>query len=300
MLDVLLPSAYFCDQVFTGLPEMPRLGEEIFSQGYRMVPGGGFIPAVALTRLGLNVNWACDFGNDVFSRYVLEEADRQKLNPNLFRIHNRPLQAVMVAYSFAHERAFLSYMDPLPPNDLTDLVRRHPSRCLLLMFFQYGDDIAKTVQTAHEQGSLVFMEGQVLGKASLNDPQVVTALRSIDIFAPNHDEALKLTGEQRIEVALDRLAELTPLVIIKLGKEGAIARKNGELVYVPGIPANVLDTTGAGDNFDCGFLYGLLNDYLLQDCLRCGNFCGSLSTTAHGGWEASAAAGQLEEYLRTT
>jgi len=128
----------------------------------------------------------------------------------------------------------------------------------------------------------------------------VTALRSIDIFAPNHDEALKLTGEQRIEAALDRLVELTPLVIIKLGKEGAIARKNGELGYVPGIPANVLDTTGAGDNFDCGFLYGLLNDYSLQDCLRCGNFCGSLSTTAHGGWEASAAAGQLEEYLRTT
>jgi sugar/nucleoside kinase (ribokinase family) len=80
MLDVLLPSAYFCDLVFTGLPGIPKLGDEIFSQRLKVIPGAGFIPAVALTRLGMQVSWACDFGNDFFSRYVLEEADRQNLS----------------------------------------------------------------------------------------------------------------------------------------------------------------------------------------------------------------------------
>lgn len=299
MLDVLLPSAYFCDQIFTGLPGMPRLGEEVFSQGYRLVPGGGFIPALALTRLGVNVNWACDFGNDVFSRYVLEAAGRQGLNSALFRFHDRPLQSVMVAYSFAHERAFVSYMDPLPSTDLTDLVQKNPARYLLMMYFQYGDDFIRTARAVHAQGSQVFMEGQVSGEATLADPQVQTALRSIDIFAPNHDEALKLTGEQKIEDALVRLAEYAPMVVIKLGQDGAIARRKEEQVHIPGIPTHVIDTTGAGDNFDCGFLYGLLHGYSLQDCLRCGNFCGSRSTTADGGWEASPTASQVKEYLRT-
>lgn len=298
MLDVLLPSAYFCDQIFTGLPAMPRLGQEVFSQAYRMVPGGGFIPALALTRLGVNVNWACDFGNDVFSRYVLEEAGRQHLDPALFRIHNQPLRSVMVACSFAHERAFLSYMDPLPEMDLSELVRSNPARCLLIMYFQYGVEFARTVQAARQQGSLVFMEGQVSGEASLADPHVQEALRSLDIFTLNREEALKLTGERRIEIALDRLADCTPLVVVKLGKDGALAARKEERVHALGIPTNVVDTTGAGDNFDCGFLYGLLHGYSLEDCLRCGNFCGGRSVTAQGGWEASPTASQLEEYLK--
>jgi sugar/nucleoside kinase (ribokinase family) len=297
MLDVLLPSAYFCDFIFTGLPNVPKLGDEVFCQGLKVMPGAGFIPAVALTRLGLQVGWACDFGNDFFSRYVLEEARRQNLNPELFQHHDHALQAVTVAYSFSHDRAFLSYIDPLPGLNLTDLVRNHPARCLLLMSFQTGSDFAETVAAAHELGTLVFMDAQVAGDATLKEPEVVTSLRSIDIFAPNLKEALQLTGEAHVETALRKLAELTPTVVIKLGAEGAIAESKGRQIHLPGLAANAVDTTGAGDNFDCGFLYGWLRGYSLDDCLRCGNFCGSRSITAHGGWEASPRARQLENYL---
>ncbi len=300
MLDVLLPSAYFCDFVFTGLPELPRLGDEIFCNGFKVIPGAGFIPAVALTRLELQVGWACDFGNDFFSRYVLEEAGRQNLNRHLFRFHDQALQAITVAYSFVHERAFLSYLDPLPANDLVALVRQNPARFLLLMSFQYGNDFDETVRIVHELGSQIFMDGQVSGDATLANPQVVKALRSVDLFALNQKEALQLTGEKNIESALERLAEFTPTVVIKLGADGAVAQRNKEHVHAPGIPTDVVDTTGAGDNFNCGFLYGLLHNYSLEDCLRCGNFCGSRSTTAYGGWEASPSASRLEAYLTQT
>jgi sugar/nucleoside kinase (ribokinase family) len=297
MLDVLLPSAYFCDLIFTGLPDVPRLGDEVFCHGLKVMPGAGFIPAVALTRLGLNVGWACDFGNDFFSRYVLEEAGRQNLNTKLFQQYDRPLQAVTVAYSFAHDRAFLSYIDPLPPMNITELLRNNPARCLLLMSFQSGSGVAETVNVAHAQGTLVLMDAQVADGATLANPEVVTSLRSVDVFTPNQKEALELTGEQNVQSALRRLAELTPVVVIKMGAEGAIAQSNGRQVHMPGLPVNTVDTTGAGDNFDCGFLYGWLRGYSLEDCLRCGNFCGSCSATAHGGWEASPTASQLENYL---
>jgi sugar/nucleoside kinase (ribokinase family) len=298
MLDVLLPSAYFCDLVFTGLPDIPRLGDEIFCNGLKVLPGAGFIPAVALTRLGMQVDWACDFGNDFFSRYVLEEATKQKLRSRLFRMHDQPLQAVTVAYSFAHDRAFLSYMDSLPPSDLAALVRQNPARCLMLMSLQYGPEFADASAAAHEQGSLIFMDAQVSGDATLLDPQVRSALQSVDIFAPNQKEALQLTGEKNINSALMCLAELTSTVVIKLGADGALAWSKDKRVYMPGIPATVVDTTGAGNNFDCGFLYGLLHGYSFDVCLRCGNFCGSRSTTAHGGWDAAPQASHLDAYLK--
>jgi sugar/nucleoside kinase (ribokinase family) len=141
------------------------------------------------------------------------------------------------------------------------------------------------------------MDAQVSGDATLADPEVVASLRSIDIFAPNQKEALRLTGEQTIGAALGRLAELTPTVVIKLGADGAIARSQGQQVHIPALPVNAVDTTGAGDNFDCGFLYGWLKSYSLEDCLRCGNFCGGRSITAHGGWDASPTSSQLENYL---
>jgi sugar/nucleoside kinase (ribokinase family) len=245
----------------------------------------------------MNVGWASDFGNDFFSRYVLEEAVRQNLNPALFRKHDRPLQALSVSFSFAHDRAFLSYMDTLPVLDLAALVSANPARCLLLMGLHHDPGVPRIVETAHAQGSTVFMDGQGNDSLHLDDPHVEAALRSVDVFAPNRKEALHLTLEKTPEAALARLAQLTPTVLIKLGAEGVLASHQGSVVHMPGIAVDVVDTTGAGDNFDCGFIYGLLNGYSLEDCLRAGNFCGGRSTTAHGGWFASPTEEQLNKYL---
>jgi sugar/nucleoside kinase (ribokinase family) len=298
MLDVLLPSAYFCDLVFTGLPDIPKLGEEVFARNLKIIPGAGFIPAVALTRLNVHVGWSSDFGNDFFSRYVLDESIRQRLDSHLFRIHDQPLQAVSVAYSFAGDRAFLSYIDSLPAMDRSALVRENPSRYLMLMSFQCDANFIGAAKIAREQGTQIFMDGQVMGDAKLTNPDVIAALKSIDVFSVNQKEAMQLTGAQTVESALNRLSEFTPLVVIKLGADGAIARNKDAMVHLPTIQANETDTTGAGDNFDCGFLYGLLHNYSLEECLRCGNFCGRQSVTAHGGWEASPREHELKAYLR--
>jgi sugar/nucleoside kinase (ribokinase family) len=71
-------------------------------------------------------------------------------------------------------------------------------------------------------------------------------------------------------------------VVIKLGQQGAIAQVNGELVHVPALKVNVLDTTGAGDIFNTGFMYGYLRGETLERCLMYGNICGGLSTTGYG------------------
>ena len=294
--DILLWGIYFCDLIFTGLPEVPRLGAEIFGTNFDMTPGGPFTTSVAMRRLGLRVGWMCDFGDDFFSQFILEAARQEGIDDSLFQIHPFPVRRVSAVFSFAHDRGFVSFMDDVEQTSPIPLIERYRPGCLFLPHLHYGERYTALFAAARRHGTIVFMDCQGT-EATLKTPGVVEALRSADIFAPNQTEALQLTGAAKVEEALARLAELTPLVIIKLGGEGAIAQLDGQVVHAPAIEVNVVDTTGAGDCFNAGFLYGYLRGRPLETSLRLANVCGGLSTTAVGCRGSAPTAKQLEEYL---
>ena len=294
--DILLPGMYFCDLVFTGLPAMPALGEELFSREFDMLPGGTFNTALALHRLGLRVGWIADFGDDFFSQFVLQAARRMGLDTSLFRLHDFPLRSVSVSLSFPEDRGFVSYVDPMPGISLLEEVQRFKPPCLLLPNLWHGEETLRLCELAHQQGTLVYMDCQSNG-LTLRDAGVSEAIRAVDIFAPNSVEALTLTGEKTVEKALVCLADLAPLVVIKLGKDGAIARKRDQVLRSPAIQVKVVDTTGAGDCFNAGFLYAYLKGKSLEECLRYGNICGGLSTTARG-CQAAPSAKRVEKRIR--
>jgi sugar/nucleoside kinase (ribokinase family) len=293
--DVLLTDGYFCDLIFTGLPELPRLGADLFGTGFDMVPGAVFYTALALHRLGVRAGWACDFGDDFASRFVQEAARREGIDGSLFHLHDRPLRRVSVAFSYAHDRGFISYQDPLPNHSPIPLIERHHPRIVLLSHLRYGPELLALTEATHACGGLVYMDCQARPE-TLDDPEVVAALRAVDIFAPNREEALLLTGAATTEQALARLAELTPLVVVKCGADGALARRGDEIASVPSIAVTVVDTTGAGDCFNAGFMDGYLRGQPLELCLRRGNICGGLSTTTRGGGALPTAA-QVEEWM---
>lgn len=293
--DVLLTDGYFCDLIFTGLPDLPRLGADLFGTGFDMVPGAVFYTTLALHRLGVRAGWACDFGDDFASQFVRDAARREGIDDRLFRLHDRPLRRVSVAFSFAHDRGFISYQDALPEDSPIPLIERHRPRIVLVSHLRYGSELLALAEATHACGGQVFMDCQARPE-TLAEPDVVTALRAVDIFAPNRDEALHLTGAATAEQALARLAELTPLVVVKCGADGAIAGRGGAIARAPGIAVPVVDTTGAGDCFNAGFLDGYLRDEPLELCLRRGNICGGLSTTTRGGGAVPTAA-QIEEWM---
>jgi sugar/nucleoside kinase (ribokinase family) len=294
--DVLLTDGYFCDLIFTGLPEVPRLGADLFGTGFDMVPGAVFYTALALYRLGVRAGWACDFGDDFASRFVREAAHREGIDGSLFRLHDQPLRRVSVAFSFAHDRGFISYQDPLPNLSPIPLIERHRPRIVLLSHLRYGPELLALAEATHACGGLVYMDCQARPE-TLDDPNVAAALRAVDIFAPNRDEALHLTGAPTAEQALDRLAELAPLAIVKCGAGGSIAKRGDQVAGAPSIAVPVVDTTGAGDCFNAGFMDGYLRGDPLELCLRRGNICGGLSTTARGGGALPTAA-QVAEWMR--
>jgi sugar/nucleoside kinase (ribokinase family) len=119
----------------------------------------------------------------------------------------------------------------------------------------------------------------------------------VDVFLPNEREALKITGEQDLDRAVAHLAELVPLVVVKLGPHGARAQRGSEQFKSAPLKVEPIDTVGAGDSFDAGFLTQYLRGADIATCLAYGNLAGALSTTKAGGTEAFRDAAYRDQFL---
>ena len=247
-----------------------------------MVAGGVFYTAQALHRLGVRAGWLCDVGNDLFSRFIIESAEAEGIDISLFRHHERPLRRIAASFSFAHDRGFVSYMDEQPDTLPLAEIELYKPRCLFLPHVNYWQNLAALATLPHRQEMLIYMDCQDT-TLTLETPGLIPALSFVDVFAPNETEALQITGTTAVSDALTKLAEIVPTAVIKLGAKGAIAQRGSEIITMPPIPVTPVDTTGAGDSFNAGFIYGLLQEASLAGCLRYGNIVGGLSTTQRGG-----------------
>jgi sugar/nucleoside kinase (ribokinase family) len=294
--DVLVFGDYFCDIIITGLPEPPRLGADLFGDHLEIAPGGAYILAAALHRLGVHVRWNTRVGNDLFSRFVYEEAVREGLDTSLFEFFEHPLRSMSVSFSFVHDRGFISYTDIFPEHEPETIISAQKPRWVVNAPFDGSDRSRSVIELIHRQGGRVYIDCQYT-TSTLEESGLTDTLCMTDIFAPNQSEAAQLTGESDPQKAAARLAEFCPLVIVKCGAQGAYARAGEKVWHSPAIPVKVLDTTGAGDAFNAGFLAAYLQGEPVETCLHYGNICGGLSTTQCGGANAVPTLEQLKQYL---
>ncbi|MEV6560540.1 carbohydrate kinase family protein [Nocardia sp. NPDC051756] len=278
---VLVVGAYYADLVFHGLSRPVQPGTEVFARGFEMLPGGAFTPAMAMRRLGHDVVWSTDFGTDLFSAQVLAAARAEGLDESGFRFHAAPVRSVTAALSSPVDRAMVSYQDPVVAYPLSIVLREHRARVVVLPLLQHGADVLTALEVAHELGTQVFMDCQDV-PCTLETPTVREILRQVDIFAPNADEALRLTGVPSLDAAIDILAGLVDMVVVKRGSGGAIAVRDGLRCEIGAVPVEVVDTTAAGDCFNAGFLHAHLAGQSLSDCLATAVACGAAATTALG------------------
>jgi sugar/nucleoside kinase (ribokinase family) len=129
------------------------------------------------------------------------------------------------------------------------------------------------------------------------DRDVLDVLPWLDVLFPNEDEACRLARLDDPMRALDFLAARGPLVAMKRGDRGAVARRRSETFEAPPVKVPAVDTIGAGDSFDAGFLHQFVRGANIDDCLRYGNLTGALSTTRSGGTEAFREADYREAFL---
>ena len=287
---VLVAGAYSVDLVFRNLAGPVAFGSEVWAQTLGMVPGGAFTLAMGLRRLGRAVVWAADFGSDVFSQETLAAARAEGLDERGFRHHVQPVRNVTVVLTNPQDRAMIAYEDPVTPRPLEELIATYRPAVVMLPYLQYGPEVSTALDVAARHGTQVFMDCQDYA-GQLGMPDVHKVLSQVQVFAPNETEALRITGAASVEEALDVLADLVPTVVIKRGSNGAVAAENGQCAIQASLPVRVVDTTGAGDCFNVGFLHQRLEGGSLTECLAAGVACGAAATTGAGSSAALNEAG---------
>ncbi len=297
--EILIPGNYYCDVIFSGIPGFPALGTELFTERLTIVPGGCVNTITALRRLGIHVGWMGYLGNDLFSQFIDSWVEQEDIDRTWLTTLDKPFKRVTVALSYPTDRAFITYVDP--PPDLIDGVRAAVAadECSHLHFTGLTINAAMpellSLCKAHKIS--VSMDCQHRPD-TLDSPLVRVILRELDIFMPNAGEALRLTETNSINDAARILRELVPLLVIKDGAHGAQAWRGDQHAYVPALAVEVVDSTGAGDVFNAGFLTAYRSGADLATCLQWGNVCGGLSTTGYGGVSAAPTRDVVEAMLK--
>ncbi|WP_018655834.1 carbohydrate kinase family protein [Actinomadura flavalba] len=299
-LDVFLTGQVFMDMIFTGLPGLPPPGTELVTDGLGSAPGGIANIAVAMSRLGLRTGLSSAFGDDLFGSYLWRTLAEQE-NVDLRWSRRVPSWSTPVTVSLAHaaDRSMVTYAPPLPAGDAG-----HPAAppAAATCFVDIDRSVPGWARTLREAGALVFAD---LGwdPTETWSTDVLDRLAHVDVFLPNAVEAMAYTRTTTAEDALAALAERVPVVVVKLGADGAIAldARTGERAAAPALPVRALDPTGAGDVFAAGFVYGTLAGMPLAHRLRFANLCAGLSVRHHSGslgapcWAEIAAFGESGE-----
>lgn len=298
--DILVAGEINPDLVLTG-DVIPAFGqaEQLVNSASFSIGSSSAIFACGAARLGLRVGFVGICGDDLFGHFMLDEMARRQVDTAPVIVDPSVQTGMSVILSAPSDRAILTNigsMDRLRADQVTDEVLARSRHLHIASYF---------LQTALQPGlPELFGRAHMLGLTTSLDPNWDPSgkwsgfdelLPYVDVFLPNQNEAMALSGATNIEQALADLTEKCPRVGIKLGPQGAIAGDGSESVFSPALKVNVVDTTGAGDSFDGGFLYGFLNGWDLERSLKLGIACGSLSTRKAGGTTAQAT---LEEALQ--
>lgn len=299
-IDVLVVGEINPDIVVSDPQPAPVFGEvERFVESIAMTVGSSSaIFACGAARLGLRVAFFGVVGTDPFGRFMLDALRERDVDVSACLVDASLPTGASVILSSGADRAILTGRGSIGSMNV-DLVPEALVR--RARHIHSGHFYLQATSRARLPG--FFARARALGITTSFDTNwdpaerwdgVDPMLPACDLFFPNAAEARRLSGIDDVEEAARALArtghagrpdsDSGPIVAVKLGTAGALAcRADGSLVRVPAFPVNAVDTTGAGDSFNAGFLAAWLRGADLPECLRWGAAAGALSTLRLGG-----------------
>jgi sugar/nucleoside kinase (ribokinase family) len=275
-LDMISFGSVFLELVFGHVPELPRPGEEVFTEEFAFSCGGAVNSASAAARAGARAGLCTVLGDDLGSRVVIEHCARVgvDLSPSV-RVRRRSA-GVTVVLNFDGDRAFVSNIPKRRRQQEIDrwraaLRRARPRWC----YVHGGPGVADFLREARELGSKIALDVS-LGDERYADA-VIDCVRLADVFLPNEDEIERLTGTDALGPALSvATAWGTPLVVTRGAAGAVIASPDGITEVADGVrQVTVRDRTGAGDAFAGAMIAALVRGAPLTDAVVAANAAGS-------------------------
>ena len=290
--DVTIAGELNLDLILYGLPEQLAPERELIADRMMLTLGSSSaIVAHNLSMLGSRVGFQSRIGDDPLGQIALDRLAQGGVDvSHVRRVPGAVTTGLTVILHHESWRNILTYMGTIAELSWDDLDldylagSRHFHLSSLFLHRKLRPRIGELFRHLKSKGLTISLDTN-------DDPDdrwdgVADILHYVDILLPNEREACKLAGTENLEAAIQKLAGQVPLVVVKLGPKGALAQRGRERFTIPSRKVTPVDTVGAGDSFDAGFLHEYLRGSDLETCLASGNRAGALSTTRPGGTEA--------------
>ncbi|WP_270653070.1 adenosine kinase [Phocaeicola plebeius] len=239
---------------------------------HRSTGGSAGNTVCALAALGANPGFIGKIGQDETGAFFGDTLRQRGVNA-LLATCDLPSGIASTFISTDGERTFGTYLGAAATLRAEDLSRKMFAGYNYLYIEGYllqdHDLMLRAVQLAKEEGLQVCLDmasyNVVEAERDFFDQLIV---KYVDIVFANESEALAYTGKAPHE-ALEEIASKCSIAVVKTGKEGSLVKKGTEVIQLLSCPIdNVLDTTGAGDFYAAGFMYGLTCGYSLEKCVQ--------------------------------
>ncbi len=308
-MDVSVVGELNVDIIMRGINGFPELDKEKLAEEGRITLGSSSaICAVGLSRLGARVNFIGAIGDDILGEYILRFLNNERINTLRVRRQANSNTGFTVSLTYPENRALITYTGIMEYFTVTDedidFIASNSNHLHVSSFFlqkRLQQDIKHLFTKVKEKGLTVSLDPG-WDPEDRNWLKLRELFPLVDILFLNEVEAKRLYSsiydrDEDTDTIADSFSKEINLLVIKLGERGALAVKDDERYYRAGFKVNVVDTTGAGDSFNAGFLYGKLNNYDIERCLLLGNACGALSCTGIGGTTNLPTLKRLKEFI---
>lgn len=300
--DLLVAGEINPDLILSGnvIPEFGQV-EKLVDTAALTIGSSSAIFACGAARLGLNVAFIGLCGDDVFGKFMLNEMSKRGVDVSHVIVRKDGQTGLSVILNNGIDRAILTHsglIADLQASAIADSLLAQARHLHVASYF---------LQTKLQPDlPALFKRAQSLGLTTSLDTNYDPSEKWIgfdellavtNAFLPNEAEAKSLTSAENAEEAATKLQSKVEALAIKLGKDGALGISKSQRVQVESIPVKVVDTVGAGDSFDAGFMYGYLNDWELEKSLRLACVCGALSTQQAGGTNGQPTLEEASKFL---
>ena len=282
---------------------VPEFGQkEKLVDGYDLEMGGSAcIFATQCAKLGLKTTGAGSVGQDSFGAFMINCLKESGVDTSYIRKNQDKTALTLCLNKPGGDRSILTYMgamDTVQKQWIEELLpkTKHLHICSYFLLKNLQKMYPGILQKAKNLGVTVSLDTNWDPEENW-DGGIRDILPYVDIFLPNENELMNITGKNNVEEALRFAGEKVPIIAVKCGEEGAYAYCEGTIHRCEAMKITVADTVGAGDSFNGGFIYGFLSGLSVQECLKAGTVCGSLNACYPGGSKGQPKLTELKKYL---
>jgi sugar/nucleoside kinase (ribokinase family) len=292
------------DLILQNYSSFPELGKEVTVEDCVLTMGSATaICAMALARLGDQVGFVTKVGPDTYGDFCTGILKNAGIDVSHIEHDPATKTGITVSVSSARDRALVTYLGAMGVFDASNVTPEvfegydHLHMSTYFLQTSLRPHFARILRMAHSKGLTTSLDPG-FDPSETWGADLRETLKDADVFFPNEVELRGVTGEEDEEQALRSLANGRTLTVAKLGARGCMTLFEGQIRNQAPFPVKPVDTTGAGDTFNAGFLHTWLRREPIEQCLRFGAACGALSTLASGGTGNQPTESQALEFLR--